>query len=83
MKPALRLTLVCTLLMIASAATGAQTGHGPPISVANAAPSPNDHRLPPPNRIDQSRETARRKSAGCLECHAGLDAHAEAEPGRP
>src|SRR5271169_4397445 len=52
---------------------------GPPIAVARDARSA-DEALPsrrPANWIDQSPEEARRKSAGCLECHRGIeDMHA-------
>ncbi|MSU23484.1 MAG: hypothetical protein EXS32_06625 [Opitutus sp.] len=48
---------------------------GPPISVSRAAPPPVAPK--PANWIDQSREAAHRKSAGCIECHNGIeDMHA-------
>ncbi len=47
-------------------------GFGPPISVPRDLPQ-TAHRLPARNLIDQTREEAARKSAGCLECHKGIE----------
>src|ERR1700722_13693088 len=46
---------------------------GPPISVPQDLPAVG--RTKEPNLIDQTREEARLKSAGCLECHKGIDEH--------
>jgi len=48
---------------------------GPSIAVprdATAAPVAAAA-LPPTNRINQTREEAHRKSAGCIECHSGIE----------
>lgn len=48
---------------------------GPPIAVPRSARS-TEAALPaprPPNWVDQSRAEAHRKSAGCLECHQGIE----------
>ena len=48
---------------------------GPPVSVPRDARA-DGAALPPPkerNWIDQTPEAARRKSAGCLECHSGVE----------
>lgn len=47
-------------------------GFGPPISVPRDLPQA-PHVLPPRNRIDQTLEEASRKSAGCLQCHTGIE----------
>ena len=49
------------------------TGLGPEISVPPM--KPGNVKLPPKNRIDQSDEMVRAKSAGCIECHTTTDAH--------
>jgi hypothetical protein len=48
---------------------------GPPIAVPRDARSAERAPLPakPTNWIDQSREEAHRKSAGCIECHQGTE----------
>jgi hypothetical protein len=48
---------------------------GPPISVPRTPPPPVAPK--PANSIDQSRDEAHRKSAGCIDCHGGIeDMHA-------
>ena len=47
-------------------------GFGPDVSIP--LPQPSGRRLPR-NLIDQTVEEARRKSAGCLDCHKTTDAH--------
>src|SRR5688572_15257716 len=49
------------------------SGLGPEISVPPM--KPGNVTRPPRNRIDQSDEDVRRKSAGCVECHTTTDAH--------
>ena len=49
------------------------TGLGPEISVPPM--KPGNVKLPPKNRIDQSDEMVKKKSAGCIECHKTTDAH--------
>ncbi|MBL6763321.1 MAG: hypothetical protein ISQ14_00080 [Verrucomicrobiae bacterium] len=75
MKLARALITALALLIPGTFVAAEETGYGPPISVATTAPPAKTKTLPPPNWIDQSRDEARRKSAGCLECHVGLDAH--------
>jgi hypothetical protein len=48
-------------------------GFGPPISVPRDLAGTNSHALPARNWIDQTREEAMHKSAGCMECHKGLE----------
>ena len=48
---------------------------GPPIAVSRATPAVTT--VKPRNLVDQTREDAHVKSAGCIECHAGIeDMHA-------
>jgi hypothetical protein len=64
---------VAALLMAAVFSTlAADQGFGPPISVPRDLPQP-PHALPPPNRIDQTLQEAARKSAGCIQCHTGIE----------
>jgi hypothetical protein len=66
--PALAASFLFTVFFL-----GAQDhGFGPPISVPRDLPSP-PHAQPPPNLIDQSRQEALRHSAGCLQCHTGIE----------
>jgi hypothetical protein len=66
--------LLLALLLASSCllrAADSESGYGPPISAPRELPkgaAPARHSL-----IDQSRESAQRKSAGCLECHKGID----------
>jgi len=62
---------------LAAAGTGPPMGmlFGPPTSVSPDARSSTEP-LPPPTPsswVDQSREDAHRKSAGCIECHTGTE----------
>jgi hypothetical protein len=50
-------------------------GAGPEISVSKDLPRGAEYSRPKSNWIDQSPEEAAKKSRGCLECHAGTDAH--------
>jgi hypothetical protein len=59
------------LLLLPLTAVAADSGYGPTISVPREL-----ERSTPPARhwlIDQTRESAQRKSSGCLECHKGID----------
>ncbi len=60
------------MMLPATAALAANdTGYGPPISVPREFPrSAADFKR---SLVDQTWEDARRKSAGCLECHKGID----------
>src|ERR1043166_1835856 len=48
-------------------------GFGPPISVPRDRPADAARSLPARNVVDQTREEAMRKSAGCMECHKGIE----------
>lgn len=74
MKPFLTWLVVACAITRSLMAAPASTGYGPPISVPIVEPEPAV-KLPPANWIDQSREAARLKSRGCIECHKGSDAH--------
>ncbi len=49
------------------------SGFGPAISVPNAPNSPSRAGLPARNWIDQTQAQADAKSAGCMECHSGVE----------
>ena len=55
--------------------TGDRTGsgYGPAISVPNSPPTPSRAGLPARNWIDQTQAEADAKSAGCMECHSGVE----------
>jgi hypothetical protein len=55
------------------AARAEEEPFGPPISVPHDLPAPGEDK--PHNWIDQTRAEAHLKSAGCLECHKGVDEH--------
>ena len=56
-----------------SAALATDDGFGPQISVPRDLPHIGEPK--PRNLIDQTRSEAHAKSAGCLECHKGIDEH--------
>ncbi len=55
------------------AGPAATPGSGPAISVPTDLPAAPGHVLPPVNVIDQSAASAKAKSQGCLQCHAGSE----------
>src|ERR1039458_6649516 len=64
---------LAAFFLLTAFSLGAQDhGFGPPISVPRDLPSP-PRALPPPNLVDQSPQEAMRKSAGCLQCHTGIE----------
>ncbi|HZQ46609.1 MAG TPA: hypothetical protein VFC07_06340, partial [Verrucomicrobiae bacterium] len=65
---------IVTLLLVANAALAGDDGFGPSISVAHDLPQAVEQPKPR-NRIDQTAAEAHAKSAGCLECHKGVDEH--------
>ena len=70
MKTLLRIMLLFGATMSGGLAAN-DDGYGPPISVDRELPrgtAPARHPL-----IDQTRASAHQKSAGCLECHKGID----------
>jgi hypothetical protein len=65
------LCLFAMLLPATAAWTANDTGYGPPISVPHELPkSAAEFKR---SLADQTGDDARRKSAGCLECHKGID----------
>jgi hypothetical protein len=66
---------VCALAQSSSPADAAGGVFGPPIAVAPASRSSSAPTPPPKpaNWVDQSPAEARRKSAGCIECHGGIE----------
>src|SRR5579872_423099 len=66
--------MMVALLPASNAALADNTGFGPPISVPHDLPQSV---LQPKTRnwIDQTPAEAHAKSAGCLECHKGIDEH--------
>src|SRR3984957_5285254 len=62
------------LLLVSNAALGDDAGFGPPISVPHDLPQ-SVLQPKPRNWIDQTPAEAQTKSAGCLECHKGIDEH--------
>src|SRR5262245_47489331 len=70
------LSLCATMLLCAAAADAdappsATGGFGPSISVPHAPAASKSSR--PRNRIDQTPSEAQAKSAGCIECHTGVN----------
>jgi hypothetical protein len=64
--------VLCAGLTPQDAAVPVATGMGPVTSVGFHSDS-NAASLPPRNRIDQSKASADAKSAGCMECHTGIE----------
>jgi hypothetical protein len=69
-RPALAIVLACLLAAIPFA-RAANDGYGPPISVPRELPK--SAAAFKRSLVDQTHEDAMRKSAGCLECHKGID----------
>ena len=69
--PAARPPIPPTVVLETGAPMG--SGLGPKTSVANAPHVFSRVGLPGRNRIDQTRAQADAKSAGCLECHGGVE----------
>ncbi len=64
---------LAAFLLALSVARAEEAGFGPPISVPHDLPAPGEDK--PRNWIDQTPAEAHAKSAGCLECHKGIDEH--------
>jgi hypothetical protein len=64
---------------IASAQEFDSSGYGPPTSIPVTESITRPAALPPRNRIDQTQVQADAKSAGCLECHQGVEPMHKAE----
>src|SRR5579872_6136993 len=71
-RPRLAALLISFVLLFGWSVGQAQDeGFGPPISIPQDVPQPHSEKSR--NWIDQTPAEARAKSAGCLECHKGID----------
>ncbi|HEV2095186.1 MAG TPA: hypothetical protein VGQ82_01660, partial [Chthoniobacterales bacterium] len=72
------------LLWVTTRLLGAQdmppaTGYGPPVAIGPGSSVDRPAALPRRNLIDQTQAQAEAKSAGCLQCHAGVEPMHKAE----
>ncbi|HEY6229215.1 MAG TPA: hypothetical protein VI282_19010, partial [Verrucomicrobiae bacterium] len=69
----MRIVFIMLAAATASSPFAATPGSGPEISVPRDVPSDHTRAMPERNRVDQTREEAAKKSAGCLQCHTGIE----------
>ncbi|HTL15705.1 MAG TPA: hypothetical protein VL793_00630, partial [Patescibacteria group bacterium] len=73
-SPSLACRIGAAFLASSLALQAQSAGSGPDISISKTLPPDAKPHPPAANLVDQSQALADKKSRGCLECHAGVEA---------